>query len=230
MSAVDATLVFLPRPTTLIGAAVFTTPPLDVSAQGGVQFQVWRGPIRVASGAPAGSLTLLLEESLDAESWALGPSTPQGIPLLEGQVHFLSYSFRLRWFRLKFTLTGNSPFVSCWAEGLLRGGDGGLWGSPQGVASAAGMVSGHSAEADPRTKGRGFGTGSVLNRRTRRGLRDGSIPYMTPEQVAAFAAFQENPVIQGAQGAHIPAVTPGQGPALAPPSAAAAPVVPWKGP
>jgi hypothetical protein len=53
---------------------------------------------------------------------------------------------------------------------------------------------------------------------------------MTPEQVAAFAAFQENPVVQGAQGAHIPVVSPGQGPALAPPSAAAAPTVQWKGP
>ena len=136
MPAVDAALVFLPRFTTLVGASTFATAPLDVSRQGGAQFQVWRGPIRVASGS--GSLTLYVEESLDAQagSWALGPSTPQGIPILENQNHFLSYSFRLRWFRLRLALAGTDPMVSCWAEGLLRGGDGGLWSAPdQRVAS-----------------------------------------------------------------------------------------------
>lgn len=129
METVDAGLVFLQRFTTLVGAAEFTTAPVDVSGQGGTQFQVWRGPIRTSSGA--GTLDLYLEESLDAQAWALGPSTPAAIPLASGATQFVSYSFRLRWFRLRFSLGGSNPMVSCWAEGILRGGEGGAWGGPQ---------------------------------------------------------------------------------------------------
>jgi len=151
MSAVDAGVVFLPRFTALVGDATFTTAPLDVSRQGGAQFQVWRGPIRVATGA--GSLTLFLEESLDAQSWSLGPSVTTGIPILEAVTHFLSYSFRLRWFRLKFTLAGDAPMVSCWAEGLLRGGGEGMWGAPPmalpSPGAPHGAVTERSAQPQP---------------------------------------------------------------------------------
>jgi hypothetical protein len=138
MPAIDASLVFLPRFTTLAGATEFTTAPLDVSGQAGTQFQVWRGPIRVSSGG-AGTFTLYIEESLDAQSWALGPSTPQGFLIAENATVFFAYSFRLRWFRLRVALGGTNPIGTCWAEGILRAGDGGMWGMPSlNPASATG--------------------------------------------------------------------------------------------
>jgi hypothetical protein len=145
MSAVDAGVVFLPRFTTLVGATNFFTAPLDASRLGGVQFQVWRGPIRSTGGQP--SLQLLLEESLDADTWAMGGgSSPAAIPILEGSAHFFSYSFRLRWFRLRLTLTGTNPMVTCWAEGLLRGGGEGMWGGARGGGS---LVHGEVVGAEP---------------------------------------------------------------------------------
>ena len=148
MSAVDAGLVFLPRLTSLVGEASFTTAPLDVSRQGGAQFQVWRGPIRVSSGS--GSLLVYLEESFDAQTWSLGATTvTNGLTILENVPHFFSYSFRLRWFRLRFSLSGTNPMVSCWAEGLLRGGGEGMWGfGPAAVPS--GLPHGALAEGAPR--------------------------------------------------------------------------------
>lgn len=127
MPAVDSSFVILPRFTTLVGATTFTTLPMDVSSYGGAQFQIWRGPIRTKSGTPAPSFTVYLEESLDTEEWVLGPETSQ--PFVVGQVDrkFFAYDFRLRWFRLKVLLAGDEPIVTCWAEGLLRGGGGGLW-------------------------------------------------------------------------------------------------------
>jgi len=128
MPAVDAGVVFLPRFTTLVGQGEFATAPLDVSREGGVQFQLWRGPVRVSSGN--GTFSLYIEESLDAATWSLGPATPQAVTIEENVSRFFSISFRLRWFRLRVYLAGTSPMVSCWAEGILRGGDGGAWGLP----------------------------------------------------------------------------------------------------
>ena len=59
MESVEATIVFLPRFTTLVGPGPFRTLPLDVSKYSGAQFQLWVGPIS------AGSFTVYLEESLD---------------------------------------------------------------------------------------------------------------------------------------------------------------------
>ena len=153
MTAIDSGLVFLPRFTTLVGESEFTTAPLDVSGQAGTQFQVWRGALRTTGGTPA--FTLFIEESLDAQSWALGPSTPQGFPILQNATVFFSYSFRLRWFRLRISISGTNPMVSCWAEGILRAGDGGMWGMP-GVnpLSATGLYADASSGAAGAVPGR----------------------------------------------------------------------------
>lgn len=127
MAGVDAGLVLLPRFTTLVGATSFVTAPLDLSQQGGAQFQVWRGPIRVASGS--GTLTMYMEESLDCQSWALGPLSPPGTVIPENDPKFFSYDLRLRWFRVRFVLAGTDPMVVVWAGGLLRGGGGAAYGS-----------------------------------------------------------------------------------------------------
>lgn len=141
MADVDAAIVFLPRFTTLVGASSFTTLPLDVSRFGSAQFQLWRGPLR----GTAPTFLAYLEESLDAEHWVLGPSTPTGYdpatddPTLVRPKLF-SYGFRLRWFRIRVELGGVDPAVTCWAEGLLRdGGGGGAWvqNAPSAQGSAA---------------------------------------------------------------------------------------------
>jgi hypothetical protein len=150
MSMVDSAIVLLPRFTTLVGASSFTTLPVDVSKYGSAQFQLWRGPLR---GTPAAFLAYL-EESLDAEHWVLGPSTPTGYdpatddPTLTRPKLF-SYGFRLRWFRIRIELSGTAPGCTCWAEGLLRdgGGGGGAWVSPSVQASGAATVAPIAATA-----------------------------------------------------------------------------------
>ena len=149
MSMVESAIIFLPRPTTLIGAGSFTTLPLDVSRFGSFQLQLWRGPIR-----NGGSYLAYFEESLDTETWVLGPSTPAGFDPADAvtggdptfaRPQLFSYAFRLRWFRMRFDLTGigaplAGPMVTTWAEGFLRdGGGGGAWssGAPQPRLTAA---------------------------------------------------------------------------------------------
>lgn len=136
MPSVDASIVFVPRFSTLVGETSFTTLPLDVSQFGGAQFQIWRGPIRVGSG-PAGTFTVYLEESLDALTWVLGASSPTAHVIGDEETKLFSYSFRLRWFRVRIELAGTDPIVTCWAEGLLRGGGGGVWptGAPPTAAA-----------------------------------------------------------------------------------------------
>lgn len=131
MAGVDSMILLLPRPTTLVGATTFTTEPLDVSEFGSAQLQLWRGPI-AGSGSP--TILFYFEESLDAETWALGPSTPVGYDPADAATggdpsfakpQLFAYAFQLRWFRLRIVVTGTAPIVSCWCEGFLRDGAGG---------------------------------------------------------------------------------------------------------
>jgi len=139
MAGVDATIVFLPRFTTLVGPAspAFYTAPMDVSKFEGAQIQVWRGPIRGGTG----TFTVSFEESLDSQNWVNGPSTPVGFVIGQDEQKYFSYGFRLRWFRLKIVITGSQSIVTCWAEGLLRGGSGGLWASPATTGDALSSIS-----------------------------------------------------------------------------------------
>ena len=150
MPAIDSTFVLLPRFTTLAGATSFTTLPMDVSAFGGAQFQVWRGQFRTKDDSIAKSFKIYLEESLDTQTWVLGPDTPAAIEINEGAIKLFSYDFRLRWFRLRVEIAGNQPIVTCWAEGLLRGGGGGMWqfgGMPAGNIDVGSRASPNSGPA-----------------------------------------------------------------------------------
>ena len=64
MSQVQSSIAFLPRFTTLVGVASFSTIPIDVTNLSSVQLQVWRGDL--AGTAP--TFTVYVEESLDAEN------------------------------------------------------------------------------------------------------------------------------------------------------------------
>jgi hypothetical protein len=181
MDTVDASIVFLPRFTTLVsgGSTSFATAPLDVSAFTGAQFQVWRGAVQGGSGE---EFQLYLEESLDGLSWVLGPSTPAAITIPANDPRFFSYSFRLRWFRLRAVVSGS--LVTCWAEGLLRGGGSGAW--PVAAGSGAAVVDrfGNAAGGIPAAAAAGAGAagpgGHAPSRRlipSARDPRDPSIAY-----------------------------------------------------
>ncbi len=120
MPGAESTIVLFPRFTTLIGASeglnTFSSLPLDVSGFGSAQFQVWRGGIK----GPSQEFTLYLEESLDGRTWVLGSSAPRPLEMQSAGTRFLSYAFRLRWFRLRVEFEGPDALVTCWAEGLLR--------------------------------------------------------------------------------------------------------------
>ena len=124
MAGAESSIVIFPRFTTLVAHSTsaedpvdFTSLPLDVSSFGGVQLQVWRGQLMSNSGSRY--CEVFLEESLDAEEWAMGPYAPEAIPLYQKKTLFLSYSFRLRWFRLRVRIKA-ATMVTLWAEGLLR--------------------------------------------------------------------------------------------------------------
>lgn len=134
MSAVDASIVLLPRFTTLVGPGTFTTLPLDVSRYGGAQFQIWS----------VQGMTIRFTESLDTENWTQGPSAPTDFTLNANQVKFFGYTFLLRWFRLEVVLP-STQIVTCWAEGLLRGGGAGAWPEPRSASPSS-----LSSFADPR--------------------------------------------------------------------------------
>jgi hypothetical protein len=125
MAGAESSIVIFPRFTTLVAHSTsasdpveFESLPLDVSSFGGVQIQVWRGCMLLS---PTGNryCEIFLEESLDGEEWMLGPYAPEPLPLYEKKTLFLSYSFRLRWFRLRVRIK-DARMVTLWAEGLLR--------------------------------------------------------------------------------------------------------------
>ena len=150
MSAVDAGVVLLPRFTALAGNHDFETTPMEVSRQGGIQLQVWRGPIRTTSGP--GTLGILMQESLDGLTWsqpgASGATAGSALLVPESAPLFLSWTFRLRWWKVTFVLSGTNPLVTCWAEGLLRGGGEGAWGGAA-VAPAPETPAGRTTTPGP---------------------------------------------------------------------------------
>lgn len=126
MSGAESTITFFPKYTTLVAntdlvttSVDFSSLPLDVSRFGAAQMQVHRGALLNDIEPNSKYCEVFLEESLDAQEWMLGPSTPKPIPLYQDKVLYLSYSFRLRWFRMRVRIT-DARMTTLWAEGLLR--------------------------------------------------------------------------------------------------------------
>lgn len=128
MAGVQVPLVLLPRYTTYAGVttssdpAFFTTVGMDVTPYSSATVSVWRGPL-LGGGSP--TITVAFEESMDQANWTeITPSTitPSGADMSPDENVETTYKlpFQKRWLRMRISLTGTAPVVSCWAVGFLE--------------------------------------------------------------------------------------------------------------
>jgi hypothetical protein len=109
-------LVMIPRFTTLSGAGDFYTVGMDVTEYETATLNVWRGPD--VGTTPTFQITC--QESTDQTNWttcAGSGATSNNTPGAEIQIEA---TLKKRWFRVKVTLGGSSPVLSCWAVGFLE--------------------------------------------------------------------------------------------------------------
>jgi hypothetical protein len=205
METVDAAVVLYPRFTTLVGSVNpatlfdFPTAPLDVSRHSGIQFQLWTGSF---SG---GSARVFLEESLDGQTWVLGPGAASGVDLLGNDSRFFSYSFRLRWFRARMQLTGAaSPIVTCWAAGLLRGGGSGVWAVERPTGGAVASRAAGAVTPPAFGKGGAWAAGSGVGDDSNGGGK-GAPPRALPQVVRLESQGGAPGAVQPGQGASLDA-------------------------
>jgi len=106
-------LVMIPRFTTYVGQATYTSAPLDVNDYVAFTLTVWRGPL-LGSGS---TLSCVFEVSEDADVWS-----DSGISAITTANTSSSVSTTLtrRWLRVKVTLTGADSALTCWAIGNLE--------------------------------------------------------------------------------------------------------------
>jgi hypothetical protein len=108
-------LVMLPRYTTLTGATDFTTIGMEVADYTSAILNIYRGPV-----ANSGTFAITLEESTDQQSWSTCSGTTASYDPGSGTEGQQTATLKKRWFRVKITLTGTDPAVSCWALGFLE--------------------------------------------------------------------------------------------------------------
>ncbi len=111
-------LVLLPRYTTYAGADDYTTIGMDVTAFHKAIVNVWRG-VDVAS---AGSVTFgaNFEESTDQDNWTACSVTPASSTVTASSEVQFTVTITKRWFRIKVSVAGTDPVVTCWAVGFLE--------------------------------------------------------------------------------------------------------------
>lgn len=106
-------LVMLPRYSTFHGATDFTTIAMDVTEYQNAILNVWRGP-------SAGTFGITFEESTDQDTWkTCDNTTALSDPGAGLEAQYTAYLNR-RWFRVKVTVGGTNPSVTCWAVGYLE--------------------------------------------------------------------------------------------------------------
>jgi hypothetical protein len=108
-------LVLIPRYATFAGDGTFTTIAMEVTEYTGALVNVWRG--KLLGTTP--TVSFVFEESTDQVSWTdcTGGGAADPGEGLEAQY---TPTLRKRWFRIKVTLTGTDPVVTCWAVGFLE--------------------------------------------------------------------------------------------------------------
>lgn len=116
MAGNQVPLVLIPRYTTYAGQNTdFTTIGMDVTDYVKATVSFWRGVLLGTTPA----ILITFEESMDQLYWSTclgGPFTDPG-QAVEGQ--FVPVISK-RWFRIKITLTGTAPVVTCWCIGFLE--------------------------------------------------------------------------------------------------------------
>jgi hypothetical protein len=115
-------LVMIPRYTSYVGAATYTTVPLEISEFSGAAIEFWRGQL---AGKPQGAtFQAYLQEAFDlslpeAEAWTNLASTST-----DDTSTVFKVTFTKRYFRIKIVLTGeptdNLVAITCWAAGSLE--------------------------------------------------------------------------------------------------------------
>lgn len=125
MAGNESALVLFPRFTSFVGSGDWTSVPLDCSAYGTAQIELWRGPLVGGGGGGTATFGAFLEESLDGVRWQPDAASAHAYDPGEGASVVLAHVFSMRWFRIRIKLDqpnpGNpKPQVTCWAEGMLR--------------------------------------------------------------------------------------------------------------
>jgi len=108
-------LVLLPRYSAYSGAGDFTTIGMEVTDYEQAIVNIYRGPLIGTS--PTFGVTL--EESTDQQTWSTCAGTTAGYDPTSGVEGQQTATLKKRWFRVKVTLGGTSPVVTCWALGFL---------------------------------------------------------------------------------------------------------------
>lgn len=108
-------LVMLPRYTSLVGTGDFTTIGMDVSEYSSAYLNCWRGALTGTSP----TFAIVFEESTDQVTWSTCTSGGGGDPGASTEQQY-NPTLKKRWFRIKVTLGGTGPAVSCWAIGFLE--------------------------------------------------------------------------------------------------------------
>lgn len=115
MSGVFVPLVMLPRYTSFVGAGDFTTIGMDVSDYSAAYLNCWRGAMLGTSP----TFAISFEESTDQVTWSTCTNGSGGDPTQNTEVQYTP-TLKKRWFRVKVSLGGTNPAVTCWAMGFLE--------------------------------------------------------------------------------------------------------------
>jgi hypothetical protein len=114
-------LVMIPRYTTYAGAKPddgFTTVGMDVTNYDSAILNIWRGQIIATGGTPAFKVNC--EESTDQNVWSACEGTSVDEAILEDTEEQIVAQLNKRWFRIRISVAGTAPVVSCWAVGYLE--------------------------------------------------------------------------------------------------------------
>lgn len=105
----DRIAVF-PKYTTLVGGNDVYSVPIDVLMYGHAELVAWQGR---GFGATPALVEFTVQESPDFEHWFdIGTLSPH-----TSDEDTLSATFHYQWIRVKATVTGSDPAVTCWLTG-----------------------------------------------------------------------------------------------------------------
>lgn len=104
-------IVLLPRYSALVGATTFKLAPIWIRPYGSIVVAAARGTGLGGSGGA--SVTFALQQSPDLEIWSdLGTLSPGAGD--SGEVAS-EFTLTMDWLRVKATVSGSDPGVTCWA-------------------------------------------------------------------------------------------------------------------